>query len=599
MSRFAERALFAYESDEDIRQKFGNYTDISIGIGEKYKLKWFVENEQYPSNVSWIAIRGTDVNERENILSDARYRKNKDPISQIWLHRGFESATREIYSDIKKNIDKKRKLYLTGHSLGGAAAAILMIWLYEEGYNVVSCYTFGQPKVTTLAGADKYRNLLNIVRVINKRDIVPYLPPTTLVSALHGRYTHFGEEIVLQDGTGYTYLDEHNASRIKSHSFWLNIKTDLEVEDHPVKNYLENIKSKIDVAKNVNAVKINNKYGLFTEAEFATPQAQASIKDYWERRNEGEFLGVDGITIKYVTLLSDKEKGAVVISSGRTESYIKYMELAYDLGKQGYSVYIHDHRGQGFSGRMTKNRYMGHVWDFDNYLEDLKSFYTQVVSKQEHKKTFLLAHSMGGGIAALYIEKYPNDFDAAALSSPMLEPSTAIIRSDKFACGMVGFVTRIRDFFVWIFGWEPKYVFKGHDYKLTPFEFNKDKKWLTHSEVRYQKFTDLYSENLSVRIGSPTSHWVTNACNAAKMARENVAKISIPVLVLQAEQDTSVTAKGQNEFCDNLKKAGNQCDGGAPEIIIGAFHELFIEKDEFRIPALTRIFDFFNAQYQK
>ncbi len=343
-----------------------------------------------------------------------------------------------------------------------------------------------------------------------------------------------------------------------------------------------------------------NKYGLFTEAELATPQAQASINDNWARRKEGEFLGVDDISIKYVTLLADNEKGAVVISTGRTESYIKYVEIAYDLGKQGYSVYMHDHRGQGFSGRMTKNPQMGHVWDFDNYVEDLKSFYTKVVSKQEHKKTFLLAHSMGGGIAALYIEKYPNDFDAAVLSSPMLEPLVAIRRSDKLTCDMIGFTARVRGFFVWAFGWEPRYVLNGHDYEQATFEFNKDNDWFTHSEIRYKKFfIELPNENLSVRLGSPTNHWVAYACDAAEAARENAAKISIPVLVLQAEKDTAVTAKGQNKFCANLKKAGKQCYGGSVVIIKDAFHELFVEADEFRIPVLTRIFDFFNIQYQK
>ncbi len=248
MYRFAERAAFAYESDADIRQKFGNYTDISIGTGERYKLKWFVESEQYPSDVSWIAIRGTDVNEAGNIISDAKYRKKKDSISQIWLHRGFQSATEEIYSGIKKSIDKKRKLYITGHSLGGAAAAILMIWLHEEGYNVALCYTFGQPKVTNKAGAEKYHDL-KILRVINKRDIVPYLPPTTLISARYGRYTHFGEEVILKNEIYYRYVEGHAASRINSSSFWLSLKTNLEVEDHPINNYLENIKSKIPESK--------------------------------------------------------------------------------------------------------------------------------------------------------------------------------------------------------------------------------------------------------------------------------------------------------------------------------------------------------------
>jgi len=94
--------------------------------------------------------------------------------------------------------------------------------------------------------------------------------------------------------------------------------------------------------------------GLTTEADLQDPQTVEKINVNWDNRQEGSFLGVDDIKIKYVAILKDDDKGAVVISNGRTESYIKYKELAYDLGQQGYSVYIHDHRGQGFSGRMTK-----------------------------------------------------------------------------------------------------------------------------------------------------------------------------------------------------------------------------------------------------
>ncbi|MDM8563296.1 alpha/beta fold hydrolase [Candidatus Marithioploca araucensis] len=344
----------------------------------------------------------------------------------------------------------------------------------------------------------------------------------------------------------------------------------------------------------------SNVYEFLTELELKSTQTE--INKNWERRIEGEFLGVDDIKIKYVSILNEDEKGAVVISSGRIESYIKYEEIISDLGKQGYSVYIHDHRGQGFSGRMTKNPEMGHVWDFDDYIEDLKTFYTRVVTQKEHQKTFLLAHSMGGGIAALYIERYPNDFDAAVLSSPMLEPSTKMFYSDKIACDLVGITSRIRNFFIWAFGWEPRYVvgIEEAGYRNIPFQNEEGEKEheLTHSQIRYKIFRDLYEANPTVKLGKPTIHWVAYACNAAKEARNNADKIVIPVLVLQAAQDTSVTAKGQNEFCKNLKAGGkNECDGGRPYVIEGAFHELFIETDKYRKPALTRIFDFFNRQY--
>jgi lysophospholipase len=331
-----------------------------------------------------------------------------------------------------------------------------------------------------------------------------------------------------------------------------------------------------------------NTYGLTTEEELEKA-FEAEIEDYWNNYGEGgAFTGVDGIEIRYMTFVRPDEKGALVIVSGRTESYIKYKELIYDLGKQGFSLYIYDHRGQGFSGRMAENRQMGHVWDFDHYVEDLKTFYDSVVTAKEHDKIFLLAHSMGGAVASLYIAEHRNDFDGAVLSSPMHEPSAGLL-SNKLACAGVKVTSRIRDFFIWLFGWEPRYVVGKGNYKDVPFDRNR----LTHSRVRYKKYRELYEENPMVQLGGPTNHWVSSACDGAREARKNAAQITTPVLVLQAEKDTAVTPKGQSEFWRNLKASGkNACEGGDPFIVKGAYHELFIEKDEYRLPAITRMLDF-------
>ncbi|HEV8689846.1 MAG TPA: alpha/beta fold hydrolase, partial [Ideonella sp.] len=126
-----------------------------------------------------------------------------------------------------------------------------------------------------------------------------------------------------------------------------------------------------------------------------------------------------------------------MISNGRTETYLKYKELAFDLARARYSVYIHDHRGQGMSPRLFTDadaHDKGHVERFDDYVEDLHAFVGQVVRPEQPGRLFLLAHSMGGGIAARYLQKYPDTFTAAALSSPMLEPNAKIMVSVESSC---------------------------------------------------------------------------------------------------------------------------------------------------------------------
>jgi lysophospholipase len=43
-----------------------------------------------------------------------------------------------------------------------------------------------------------------------------------------------------------------------------------------------------------------------------------------------------------------------------------------------------------------------------------------MLKKSNHEKKYLLTHSMGGAIGMTYLEQNPNDFNAAAFSSPML-----------------------------------------------------------------------------------------------------------------------------------------------------------------------------------
>jgi lysophospholipase len=77
---------------------------------------------------------------------------------------------------------------------------------------------------------------------------------------------------------------------------------------------------------------------------------------------------------------------------------------------------------------------------------------------------------------------------------------------------------------------------------------------------------------------------------------KEAGNITIPVLVLQAGADTAVTPQGQNRFCEKLKQdTGRPCYGGQPIRLEGAKHELLIESDDYRIPAITQILDFFSA----
>ncbi len=98
--------------------------------------------------------------------------KHELALKTVYLHRGFRDASDWIFSDIKAKHKLEKTVYLTGHSLGGAIAQIIGLWLNNDGYNV-QIYTFGSPKVsTTYFGSEPPH-----YRVALRNDPVPFVPP--------------------------------------------------------------------------------------------------------------------------------------------------------------------------------------------------------------------------------------------------------------------------------------------------------------------------------------------------------------------------------------------------------------------------------------
>ena len=108
----------------------------------------------------------------------------EDRKANIPVHAGFDLAARAIYDDVRPYLKAGYKTYLTGHSLGGAVAAILTIYMIEDGVEVVRVVTFGQPRFTTADGV-KRLSFLPLARVVDENDIVPMVPPAT---AIHPRF---------------------------------------------------------------------------------------------------------------------------------------------------------------------------------------------------------------------------------------------------------------------------------------------------------------------------------------------------------------------------------------------------------------------------
>ncbi|WP_421190035.1 alpha/beta fold hydrolase [Aeromonas sanarellii] len=329
------------------------------------------------------------------------------------------------------------------------------------------------------------------------------------------------------------------------------------------------------------ALAVNHAVPLTTEHEVPALYQQ-TLPDFWRQHAvEGAFKGKDGITIRYAALRQAKVDRAILIVNGRVESYLKYQELAWDLWRQGYSLYLIDHRGQGLSGRMLADPEKGYVDQFDDYVVDLKQFHDEVIAQDKPAKLFLLAHSMGGAISARYLERWPDDIQAAVLSSPMMGINLGGLPK-WLAKGLAATMGRVGGWF----GEAPYGPGQG-PYEDHGFADNE----LTHSEARYQAFRQVYAQHPQIRLGGATAHWIHQGIAGSDAAVANAGAIKTPLLVLQAGDDSVVDNAAQDAFCANAR-----CEGGKPLRIEGAWHELFIEADPQRQVALNATLAFF-ARY--
>lgn len=322
---------------------------------------------------------------------------------------------------------------------------------------------------------------------------------------------------------------------------------------------------------------ISNPYKVLTETDLEAQQVQIDL--FWQKQvSQGSFMGVGKVPLHYAYSIPTNAKATIVILNGRTESVLKYQEMYFELTKQGYAVFSYDHRGQGLSGRLNEDPQLGHVEDFQHYVQDVALFMAQLSNQMPGPK-LLLAHSMGGAIASAYLAKVPTQFVAAAMSAPMHAPNAEVLFGAKDGCYLAATVR-----------WSCSDCYAGFSsqpYKPGPFVGN----IYTQSEIRYRRFREQYQQQPKIQLGGPSWQWLSQACAIADEMPKIAEKIQTPVLILQAGDDSAVAAEPQDEFCQAI---GSNCADGKVLHVAGARHEFFIEADQYRIPALTAVLDFYQ-----
>jgi triacylglycerol lipase len=153
-----------------------------------------------------IVCRGTEPNQWNDIKADANAWTVVSEVGRV--HSGFHTEVNELWPLLEQQIrENQRPMWFSGHSLGGAMAAVCAVRckISPIPSNPQAIFSFGAPRV----GDKSYTSFLKVkhYRWVNNNDIVPRVPPRWL------GYRHMGQEI---------YINRHG--RISNLRSWFRVR---------------------------------------------------------------------------------------------------------------------------------------------------------------------------------------------------------------------------------------------------------------------------------------------------------------------------------------------------------------------------------------
>lgn len=177
-------------------------------IADKYPNALFIENKGtdtqgfiLPSaDNAIISFRGTQevrdwATDLDGFHEEVPYGNYDSPIrTHRGMTRAYKSVRGKIHEWIKKN--SPLRLYICGHSLGGALATLCAVDLqYNFPGRAIECYVSGNPKVGNKAFAVSYeKRVPKTMRTYMRTDLVPNLPPRWIEKFLRQKSVHCGQK---------------------------------------------------------------------------------------------------------------------------------------------------------------------------------------------------------------------------------------------------------------------------------------------------------------------------------------------------------------------------------------------------------------------
>ncbi len=292
-----------------------------------------------------------------------------------------------------------------------------------------------------------------------------------------------------------------------------------------------------------------------------------------------EFVdGNSGVQIAFRRFFNGKSNQTVFVVPGYSEVMDKYAEVVFDLFEAGFSVVIFDPRGQGHSDRLSSDPKLAHVDRFDNFSHDLQMVKSKALAGQPLKNLYLLGHSMGGAQALAHTLDFPKDFTAIVLVAPALQLQLPV------PTWALSAVTRLLELTSFL-NIQKKYIRGPHDPGSFQFSTNR----VTGSAIRYHWLQMRTTAELpQTQVWGMSLGWLREMLKGSQALRGKALSLKLPILILQAGEDSFVSNDAQDKLCTQL-----------PNCRLLRFqtakHEILMEQDQHRETALTAIKDWFRT----
>ena len=329
------------------------------------------------------------------------------------------------------------------------------------------------------------------------------------------------------------------------------------------------------------AADFNEDYLVHSGSSYGRIMNETVLPWLEEKGSVSVVSGFEGRPLYCVSYQAEKPLGTVLIIHGFTENALKYSELIWSLLHLGYSVVAYDQRGHGRSWRAEgiPDISVTHVDRFSEYVEDLQVVY-DTYRESMPSPWFLFAHSMGGAVASLFLERKDQQVAAAVFSSPMIAPYIrsvpAPVASAVAAAGCI--------------------LGKGKNWPffMKPYAGPEDFSTSCATEPdRFAWYDAVKFSRPEFRNSVPSYRWSYEAVHVTKkiLASGAPERIACPVILFSAGIDFSVERQPQEDFISRVRK-------GHFVPVPEARHEIFRSVDEVMFPWWRQVIEFLKENSQ-